>query len=143
MTQIGKVVQIIGPVVDCEFEEKHLPAIYNCVNIEGEIDGKPSKVVTEVQQHLGESRVRCVSMQPTDGLVLGMKAIDAGQPISVPVGPPTLGRVLNVIGEPVDQLGDIQSEKFYPIHRHAPGLEDQNTQLEVFETGLRAGRCEQ
>ena len=120
MDKIGKVVQIIGPVVDCEFEEKHLPSIYNCVIIEGEAGGNQIHVSAEVQQHLGESRVRCVSMQATDGMVRGMKAIDTGKPISVPVGRETLGRVMNVIGEPVDQLGDIKATNFYPIHRPAP-----------------------
>ncbi len=137
MTQIGKVVQIIGPVVDCVFEEKHLPAIYNCVNIEGEIDGKPFRIVTEVQQHLGESRVRCVSMQPTDGMVRGMKAVDTGKPISVPVGHETLGRVINVIGEPVDKMGPIEAKKYYPIHRPAPSFEDQSTETKMLETGIK------
>jgi F-type H+-transporting ATPase subunit beta len=137
MTHIGKVVQIIGPVVDCEFEEKHLPAIYNCVNIEGEIDGKPFKVVSEVQQHLGENRVRCVSMQPTDGMVRGMKAVDTGNPISVPVGHETLGRVINVIGEPVDQKGPIEAKTHYPIHRPAPSFEDQSTETKMLETGIK------
>jgi F-type H+-transporting ATPase subunit beta len=137
MTHFGKVVQIIGPVVDCEFEEKHLPAIYNCVNIEGELDGKPFKVVTEVQQHLGENRVRCVSMQPTDGMVRGMKAVDTGNPISVPVGHETLGRVINVIGEPVDQKGPIEAKTHYPIHRPAPSFEDQSTETKMLETGIK------
>jgi len=137
MTQIGKVIQIIGPVVDCEFEEKHLPAIYNCVNIEGEVEGTPFKVVTEVQQHLGESRVRCVSMQPTDGMVRGMKAIDTGKPITVPVGHETLGRVINVIGEPVDQKGPIEAKTHYPIHRPAPSFEDQSTETKMLETGIK------
>jgi F-type H+-transporting ATPase subunit beta len=137
MTQIGKVVQIIGPVVDCEFEEKHLPAIYNCVKIEGEIDNKPFQVVTEVQQHLGESRVRCVSMQPTDGMVRGMKAIDTGDAIKVPVGHETLGRVISVIGEPVDQMGPIEAKTYYPIHRPAPSFEDQSTETKMLETGIK------
>lgn len=137
MTQIGKVVQIIGPVVDCEFEEKHLPAIYNCVNIEGEAEGKTFKIVTEVQQHLGENRVRCVSMQPTDGMVRGMKAVDTGKPISVPVGHETLGRVINVIGEPVDQMGPIEAKTYYPIHRPAPSFEDQSTETKMLETGIK------
>jgi len=137
MTQIGKVIQIIGPVVDCEFEEKHLPAIYNCVNVEGELEGKPFKVVTEVQQHLGENRVRCVSMQPTDGLIRGMKAIDTGKPISVPVGHETLGRVINVIGEPVDQKGAIEAKTYYPIHRPAPSFDDQSTETKMLETGIK------
>ncbi len=137
MEKIGKVVQIIGPVVDCEFEEKHLPKIYTCVIIEGEAGGNSIHVATEVQQHLGESRVRCVSMQPTDGMVRGMKAIDTGQPISVPVGRETLGRVLNVIGKPVDQLGDLKATKFYPIHRPAPSFEDQSTETKMLETGIK------
>jgi F-type H+/Na+-transporting ATPase subunit beta len=137
MDKIGKVVQIIGPVVDCEFEEKHLPMIYNCVIIEGETAGNPIHVSTEVQQHLGENRVRCVSMQPTDGMVRGMKAIDTGQPITVPVGRETLGRVINVIGEPVDQLGELKAKKFYPIHRPAPSFEDQSTETKMLETGIK------
>jgi F-type H+-transporting ATPase subunit beta len=137
MEKIGKVVQIIGPVVDCEFEEKHLPPIYNCVVIEGEAGGKSVQVSTEVQQHLGENRVRCVSMQPTDGMVRGMKAIDTGKPISVPVGRETLGRVMNVIGKPVDELGEIKATKFYPIHRPAPSFEDQSTETKMLETGIK------
>lgn len=137
MTQVGKVVQIIGPVVDCEFEEKHLPAIYNCVNIEGNAGGQSISVSTEVQQHLGENRVRCVSMQPTDGMVRGMKAIDTGQPISVPVGRETLGRVMNVVGKPVDELGELAAKKFYPIHRPAPSFEDQSTETKMLETGIK------
>ncbi len=137
MANKGKVVQIIGPVVDCEFEEKHLPAIYNCVVIEGENPSGRIKVATEVQQHLGESRVRCVSMQPTDGMVRGMEATDLGVPIMVPVGRGTLGRVINVIGEPVDQLGAIQSETRYPIHRPAPTFEEQSTETRMLETGIK------
>ena len=137
MEKIGKVVQIIGPVVDCEFEEKHLPSIFNCVIIEGDIAGQPVHISTEVQQHLGESRVRCVSMQPTDGLVRGMKAVDTGQPISVPVGQETLGRVMNVIGRPVDELGEINAKKTFPIHRPAPSFEDQSTETKMLETGIK------
>jgi F-type H+-transporting ATPase subunit beta len=137
MDKIGKVVQIIGPVVDCEFEEKHLPMIYNSVIIEGESAGKPVRVTTEVQQHLGESRVRCVSMQPTEGMVRGMRAIDTGQPISVPVGRETLGRVLNVIGKPVDEMGELKASKYYPIHRPAPSFEDQSTETKMLETGIK------
>jgi F-type H+/Na+-transporting ATPase subunit beta len=137
MEKIGKVVQIIGPVVDCEFEEKHLPSIYNCVIIEGEAGGETVRVSTEVQQHLGESRVRCVSMQRTDGMVRGMKATDTGQPISVPVGKETLGRVMNVVGRPVDELGEINAKKTYPIHRSAPSFEDQSTETKMLETGIK------
>ncbi len=137
MVNKGKVVQIIGPVVDCEFEERHLPAIYNCVVIEGDDPSGHIKVTTEVQQHLGESRVRCVSMQPTDGMVRGMEAVDLGIPITVPVGRGTLGRVINVIGEPVDQLGSIQCETRYPIHRSAPTFEEQSTETRMLETGIK------
>ena len=98
---------------------------------------QPINVIAEVEQHLGEGRVKCVAMEPTDGMVRGMKAIDLGEPITVPVGKATLGRVMNVIGEPVDKLGPIMAETRYPIHRHAPELEEQNTNLEMFETGLK------
>jgi F-type H+/Na+-transporting ATPase subunit beta len=137
MTNTGKVVQIIGPVVDCEFEERHLPPVYNCVVIEGDTPGGRIHVTTEAQQHLGENRVRCVSMQPTEGMVRGMTATDTGQPITVPVGPGTLGRVMGVIGEPADQLGPIHSEKRYPIHRPAPSFSDQSTETKMLETGIK------
>jgi F-type H+-transporting ATPase subunit beta len=137
MEKVGKVVQIIGPVVDCEFEEKHLPPIYNCVIIEGESSVGHLHVSTEVQQHLGESRVRCVSMQPTEGMVRGMKAIDTGGPIKVPVGRETLGRVINVIGKPVDELGEVNATKFYPIHRPAPTFDEQSTETKMLETGIK------
>jgi len=136
---IGKVVQVIGPVVDVAFDEKNLPSIYTAVRItsEGFEVPAPIDIVTEVQQHLGEGRVRAVSMQPTDGLVRGMKAIDTGAPISIPVGRGTLGRIMNVIGSPVDEQGPIQFTTTYPIHRHAPTFEQQNTSLEMFETGIK------
>jgi F-type H+-transporting ATPase subunit beta len=137
MTNKGKVVQIIGPVVDCEFEERHLPPIYNAVIIEGQNPNGTVHVTTEVQQHLGENRVRCVSMQPTDGMVRGMDAIDTGGPITVPVGRGTLGRVLNVIGEPVDQIGVVHADVRYPIHRPAPTLEQQSTETKMLETGIK------
>ncbi len=136
---IGHVVQVIGPVVDVQFEEHRLPEIYNAVRIvsEGSEAPVPIDIVAEVQQHLGEGRVRCVSMKPSDGVVRGMKAYDTGQAITVPVGRGTLGRVMNVLGEPVDNLGPIACELRYPIHRPAPSLEDQSTQLEMFETGIK------
>ena len=135
----GKVVQIIGPVVDVEFEEKHLPPIYQALRIvsEGFDVPSPIDVIAEVEQHLGEGRVRTVSMQPTDGMVRGMKAIDTGGPITMPVGEGTLGRVLNVIGEPVDNLGAVKHQERYPIHRHAPSFEEQSTELQMFETGIK------
>src|SRR5215203_494407 len=136
--QIGKVVQIIGPVVDVEFQD-YLPSIHQALRITSEgfdvetiID-----VVAEVQQHLGEGRVRAISMLPTDGMVRGMKVIDLGGPITVPVGGPTLGRVMNVIGDPVDELGPVNSDTRYPIHRHAPAFDEQATELEMFETGIK------
>ncbi|HEX8493506.1 MAG TPA: F0F1 ATP synthase subunit beta [Pyrinomonadaceae bacterium] len=135
----GRVVQIIGPVVDVEFDEHHLPPIYQALRIvsEGFDVPVPVNVVCEVQQHLGEGRVRAVSMLPTDGMVRGMKAIDTGGPITVPVGNATLGRVMNVIGEPVDNLGAVNSEERYPIHRHAPDFDEQSTELQMFETGIK------
>jgi F-type H+-transporting ATPase subunit beta len=135
----GKVVQIIGPVVDVEFEEQHMPKIYNALRITsaGFDVPDPIDVIAEVQQHLGEGRVRAVSMQPTDGMVRGMIAQDMGEGITVPVGKCTLGRVMNVVGEPVDKLGPIRAEKRYPIHRPPPSFEDQNTKLEMFETGIK------
>jgi F-type H+/Na+-transporting ATPase subunit beta len=135
---VGRVVQIIGPVVDVEFD-KDVPAIYNALHIKeaGGDGGVPIDVIVEVEQHLGENRVRCVSMLATDGMVRGMKATDTGGPISVPVGRPTLGRVLNVIGEPVDERGPLKVGKKMPIHRSAPTLEEQSTSLEMFETGIK------
>jgi F-type H+-transporting ATPase subunit beta len=135
MGKIGKIVQIIGPVVDVEFEEDHLPAIYNAVRItddKGKID-----ITAEVEQHLGENRVRCVGMESTDGLVRGMKAEDLGEPIKMPVGEATLGRVLNVVGKPVDELGPVNAEDHWPIHREAPNFAAQNTAIEMFETGIK------
>ncbi|MGD2089862.1 MAG: F0F1 ATP synthase subunit beta [Candidatus Aminicenantes bacterium] len=136
---IGKVIEVIGPVVDVEFPEGELPTIYNAVEIvsEGFDVPEPMRITTEVQYHMGENRVRTVSMHPTDGLVRGMKAYDTGSPITIPVGPEVLGRVMNVIGDPVDEKGPITSEKRYPIHRPAPSLEDQDTNLEIFETGVK------
>jgi F-type H+-transporting ATPase subunit beta len=136
---IGRVVQIIGPVVDVEFDADKVPAIYNAVRIQddGKGGGVAIDVVTEVEQHLGENRVRCVSMLPTDGMVRGMKAVDTGQPITVPVGAGTLGRVMNVIGDPVDEMGPISATKRNPIHRSAPTFEEQSTELKMFETGIK------
>jgi F-type H+-transporting ATPase subunit beta len=136
---VGRVVQVIGPVLDIQFEEGHLPAIYNAVRVtsEGYNLPEPLDVTAEVQQHLGEGRVRAVAMEPTEGMVRGMKAVDSGDSIKVPVGRQTLGRVMNVLGKPVDQLGPINAETYFPIHRPAPKLEDQSTTLEMFETGIK------
>src|ERR1700730_15002668 len=135
----GHVVQVIGPVLDIQFAAGHLPAIYNAVRItsEGFNVPEPLDVTVEVQQHLGEGRVRSVAMEPTEGMVRGMKAYDTGKGILVPVGRPTLGRVMNVLGKPVDQLGPIVTETYYPIHRPAPKLDEQSTNLEMFETGIK------
>ncbi|HYV17963.1 MAG TPA: F0F1 ATP synthase subunit beta [Verrucomicrobiae bacterium] len=136
---VGKVVQIIGPVVDVEFAENTLPAIYNAVRItsEGFDVPQPIDVIAEVEQHLGEGRARCVAMEPTDGMVRGMKAADTGAPITIPVGNEVLGRVINVLGRPVDQMGDVKAQHMSPIHRSAPTFEQQNTRLEMFETGIK------
>jgi len=136
---IGKVVQIAGPAVDVQFGEGTLPPIYQAIRVvsEGFTVPFPIDVVLEVQQHLGEGRVRSVAMQATDGMVRGMKAIDLGGPISVPVGKGTLGRVINVIGEPVDNLGPVAHQKKMPIHREAPMFDEQSTRAEMFVTGLK------
>src|SRR6266487_972187 len=136
---IGHVVQVAGPAVDVQFTESAMPPIYEALKVVDEGFQVPTaiNVILEVQQHLGEGRVRCIAMEPTDGMVRGMKAIDQGGPISVPVGPGTLGRVMNVIGEPVDQLGPIQFKEKMPIHRPAPLFEDQATTAEMFETGVK------
>jgi len=138
-TAVGKVVQIIGPVVDVEFSEGYLPAIYQALRVtsEGFDVPQPIDVVCEVQQHLGEGRVRTVSMLPTDGMVRGMKVIDTGGQIKVPVGNGTLGRIINVIGEPVDERGPVEAADFYPIHSHAPGFEEQSTSQEMLVTGIK------
>ena len=134
--KVGKVVQIIGPVVDIEFEGGQLPAIYNALTLDVGEDSLP--ITVEVEQHLGENRVRAVAMTMTDGMQRGTKALDTGAPISVPVGPKTLGRVLNVLGEPIDFPDrPVLSEERWPIHRAAPSLEDQSTELKMFETGIK------
>src|SRR5687768_2820205 len=136
--KIGRVVQVIGPVVDIEYPAG-LPEIYNAVRVVSD-DNAADKVdiVCEVEQHLGENRVRAVAMKPTDGLQRGMRVIDSGAPISMPVGPATLGRVLNVLGEPVDFPDrPVESKERWPIHRHAPTLEEQSTELKMFETGIK------
>ncbi len=138
--KIGKVVQIIGPVVDIEFADGHLPDIYNAVQIKTEGLAGESKVdvICEVEQHLGESRVRTVAMKRTDGMQRGMKAVDLGEPITMPVGPATLGRVMNVLGEPVDYPDrPVDSKERWSIHRSAPTLEQQSTELKMFETGIK------
>ena len=129
----GKVAQVIGTVVDVEFPPDELPAIYNAVEIS--MDG--GTFVAEVQQHLGNNLVRCLAMMSTDGLRRGAQVVDTGQSIAVPVGPGTLGRLFNLLGEPLDQLGEVKAKERWPIHRPAPTLEEQETQAQVLETGLK------
>jgi F-type H+-transporting ATPase subunit beta len=139
MANVGKVSQSSAPAVDVEFAEGKQPEIHTAIHITSEGFNVPSplSVIAEVQQHLGEGRVRCISMQPTDGMVRGMPAKDMGGPITIPVGAGALGRVMNVIGEPVDQMGPIESKRRDPIHKLAPAFTEQNTQLEMFETGIK------
>src|ERR671931_2336667 len=133
----GKIVQIIGPVVDVEFPGGYLPSIYNALKIRRGVDGHGEEITAEVAQHLGESTVRAVAMQPTDGLMRGMPVEDTGQPISVPVGREVLGRILNGVGEPVDGMGPVATQQRYAIHREAPTLEQQGTSTEMLETGIK------
>jgi F-type H+-transporting ATPase subunit beta len=134
----GSVIQIIGPVVDIDFPSGKLPSILNAVKIPRvNTEGVQEDLIVEVQQQLGEDRVRAVAMDTTDGLVRGMKAYDMGAPISVPVGPKVLGRLINVIGQPIDSLGPIEAKAYYPIHRPAPSFEQLSTQQEMFETGIK------
>ncbi|HEY7204015.1 MAG TPA: F0F1 ATP synthase subunit beta [Methylomirabilota bacterium] len=137
----GKIVQVIGPVVDVEFEPGKLPPIYSALEVPGagstDVFAYSAKLVLEVAQHLGESQVRAVAMAATDGLTRGMPVNDTGQPISIPVGKETLGRIINITGEPVDKTGPLKSTKFYPIHRPAPPFDQQSTKVEMFETGIK------
>jgi F-type H+/Na+-transporting ATPase subunit beta len=132
----GKIVQVVGPVVDVEFTE-NLPAIYNALTVEFKVDNESVKLTLEVQQHLGDHWVRSVSMAGTEGLKRGYEVIDSGAPISVPVGDGVMGRVLDVCGNPVDERGPIKTEKYYPIHRPAPRLEDQSPSPQVLPTGIK------
>src|ERR1700733_14130627 len=136
---IGRVIQVSGPAVDVQFEEATMPPIYEALRVvsDGFTVPIPIDVILEVEQHLGEGRVRCVAMEATEGMVRGMKAIDQGGPITVPVGRAPLGRVLNVIGEPVDDLGPVNAKKRMPIHRPAPAFDEQSTHEEMFETGIK------
>src|SRR6516164_4441993 len=131
----GKVIQVAGPAVDVEFPEGQIPLIQTAVRItsEGFNVPEPIDIVCEVAQHIGESRARTIALQPTEGLVRGMKVISEGEPVTVPVGKPTLGRVLNVIGQPVDNMGPVNTDKRYPVHRQAPAFEEQSTDLQMFE----------
>jgi F-type H+-transporting ATPase subunit beta len=141
MATIGKIAQVIGPVVDVEFPPGKLPAIYNALDVTGrkveDIFSYSERLVLEVAQHLGESHVRAVALSSTDGLTRGMEVVDTGHPIMIPVGPSTLGRIMNIIGEPVDKQGPLTSDTMYPIHRPAPTFEDQETKVEMLETGIK------
>jgi len=136
---VGQVIKISGPAVDVQFEEANMPPIYQALRVvsDGFDVPTPINVILEVQQHLGEGRVRCVAMEATEGMVRGMKAIDLGNQIMVPVGRATLGRVLNVIGQPVDEMGPVNAEEYRPIHRPAPAFDEQSTREEMFETGVK------
>lgn len=139
MSVEGKVIAIIGPVVDVQFPVDHIPEIYHAVHISSEEsdEGVAIDVTAEIAQHLGEGRVRCVAMEPTEGMVRGMKAVDMGEPITVPVGKETLGRILNVLGKPVDELGPVETKERFPIHRLAPSFEEQAKSTDMFETGIK------
>jgi len=136
---VGKVVQVSGPAVDCEFPEGQIPLVYTAIRVtsEGFDVPQPIDIICEAQQHIGEGRVRTIALQPTEGLVRGMKATSLGKPVEVPVGPETLGRILNVIGQPVDDMGPVNAKTYFPIHRPSPSFEDQSTRLEMFETGIK------
>jgi F-type H+/Na+-transporting ATPase subunit beta len=136
-TNIGKITQVIGSTFDAEFPEAHMPSIYNAVKVESDVKGVKLNLTGEVQQHLGGGRVRCVALGSTDGLVRGMDCIDTGLPVKVPVGKGTLGRVFNLLGEPIDNLGPITADDYWPIHRDAPEVVDLSTKTEIFETGIK------
>ncbi|HQU08500.1 MAG: F0F1 ATP synthase subunit beta [Verrucomicrobia bacterium 21-51-4] len=137
MSPTGKILQIIGPVVDVQFHKDHVPGIYNALKVSNTVAGKTTELTLEVQQHLGDGLVRTVAMASSDGLVRGMPVTDTGAPISVPVGECVLGRIFNVIGEPVDERGPVESTLRYPIHRPAPSLIDQDTEATILETGIK------
>ncbi len=132
----GKVIEVVGPVVDLEFSGK-LPEIYNAIEIPFEVNAQKQMLIAEVAMHLGDNKVRCVAMSPTEGLTRGVAANDTGKAIQIPVGKEVLGRVINVLGNPVDQKGPIVTNKVLPIHRSVPALNEQNTKTEMFETGIK------
>src|SRR5688572_28051632 len=138
MSNQGKIIQVIGPVVDVEFQPGKLPKILNALNVTNpSISNEKDNLVLEVAQHLGESQVRAIAMDTTDGLVRGTPVTDTGAPIMMPVGNATLGRILNVVGRPIDERGPVNAEKRLPIHRSPPAFVDQNTNVEIFETGIK------
>jgi len=135
MSNTGKIVQVIGPVIDIRFEPEHLPSIKNAIRIDNEVEG--GMMVAEVAQHIGDDTVRCIAMSSTDGLVRGMDCTDTGAPIEVPVGDEVLGRMFNVLGEPIDGLGPVNAKKTMPIHRDAPDFAQQQVSTEILETGIK------
>jgi F-type H+-transporting ATPase subunit beta len=134
---LGQVTQVIGSTFDAAFAEDHMPAIYNAVKITGESKGVTLDLTGEVQQHLGGGRVRCVALGSTDGLVRGKECLDTGSPVRVPVGKGTLGRVFNLLGDPIDSRGPVQADDYWPIHRDSPEVTDLSTRTEIFETGIK------
>ncbi|MBR5627184.1 MAG: F0F1 ATP synthase subunit beta [Thermoguttaceae bacterium] len=134
---IGRITQVIGSTFDAEFAEDKLPAIYNALKIDNNNNGNVIHLTGEVQQHLGGGRVRCVALGSTDGLVRGMECVDTGMPVSVPVGEKTLGRVFNLLGEPIDKMGPVEVSEYRPIHQDAPKVSDLSTKTEIFETGIK------
>src|SRR5437763_1155904 len=135
----GHVVQVAGPTIEIQFPERSVPKIFNAIHVTSEGFDVPVKIdiTAEVAQHIGEGRVRTIAMEPTDGLVRGMKAFDLGEPITISVGKQTLGRVLNVLGQPVDNMGPLNTDQKLPIHRRAPEFDEQSTELQMFETGIK------
>lgn len=136
-TRVGKISQVIGSTFDAQFPEDNLPPIYNAVKVTSSNKGVEINLTGEVQQHLGGGKVRCVALGSTDGLMRGLDCVDTGSPVSVPVGEGTLGRVFNVLGEPIDQRGDVKADTKWPIHRKAPAVSELSTNTEVFETGIK------
>src|SRR4051812_48684853 len=133
----GKIVQVIGSTFDAEFEEGQLPEIYNALRVNDTVNNVAIKLTGEVQQHLGGNRVRCVALGSTDGLVRGMSAVDTGKPVQVPVGKETLGRVFNLLGDPIDGRGPVGNAEFRPIHASPPAFADLSSKTELFETGIK------
>jgi len=134
---VGRITQVIGSTFDAEFPERALPDIYNAVTVTSEHKGVKVEMTGEIQQHLGGNRVRCIALGSTDGMMRGMDVVDTGKPLTVPVGKATLGRVFNVLGQPIDKRGDVEADDYWPIHRQAPPVSELSTNTEVFETGIK------
>ena len=136
-SNIGRIVQVIGPVIDAEFDPANMPELYNALELNWEHEGEQQRLVFEVAQHIGRGQVKAVAMDSTDGVRRGMEVVDTGQPITVPVGEAALGRILNVLGEPVDEAGPVEAAERWPIHREAPKLVALEPKTEIFETGIK------